>query len=113
MTDYSKDFQEALLKWTLVFALLRIRITPRVKEGVSPFEFIYGKSYPTNLLNIKGNKMYIKGQAAIKKYLIFLLQTLSLLHTYLNKKVSLPLNSQVHPFFPGVTFIYGPGKMNH
>jgi len=55
--------REAHLKWAAAspFALLQIQITPRDEEGVSPFETIYGK----DLLNVKGDQMHIKGQAAI------------------------------------------------
>ncbi|XP_062457365.1 LOW QUALITY PROTEIN: uncharacterized protein LOC134154699, partial [Rhea pennata] len=43
----SRLCQETHLKWVdvLPMALMRIRITPRIKKGVSPFETLYGKPY--------------------------------------------------------------------
>ena len=73
-------------------ALLRIRVTPRVKGKVSPFKVVYGKAYPMSLSNITGDQMHIKGQADVKEYLISLSHTLSSLHRYLNQKASLLLD---------------------
>ncbi|KAK4810834.1 hypothetical protein QYF61_008806 [Mycteria americana] len=81
----SKVCQETQMKWVdiLAIALMRVRITPRAREGVSPFEILYGKPYPTNHLTTKGDQMHIKGQAVIKEYLISLSQNLSSLHSRL------------------------------
>ncbi|KAK4810868.1 hypothetical protein QYF61_008840 [Mycteria americana] len=99
----SKVCQETQMKWVdiLPIALMRVRITPRAREGVSPFEILYGKPYPTNHLTTKGDQMHIKGQAVIKEYLISLSQNLSSLHRYLNQKTPIPLDTPVHPFQPG------------
>ncbi|KAK4805326.1 hypothetical protein QYF61_018189 [Mycteria americana] len=99
----SKLCQEAHLKWVeaLPLALLRVRVTPRIRERVSPFEIMYGKPYLTNALTIKEDQMYIKGQETVKEYLISLSQILSSLHRYLNQRTPLPLDTPVHPFQPG------------
>ena len=48
--------QETQIKWieVLPLALLRIRITPRTKEKISPFEILYGRLYVTNLKGCPG-----------------------------------------------------------
>jgi len=57
----SKLCLETQMKWLeiLPMALLRMRITPRVREGVSPFEILYGKLYPVNKLTGKSDQMYV------------------------------------------------------
>ncbi|KAK4824649.1 hypothetical protein QYF61_017022 [Mycteria americana] len=101
----SKVCQETQMKWVdiLCIALMRVLITPRAREGVSPFEILYGKPYPINPLTMKGHQMHIKGQAVIKVYLISLSQSLSSLHRYLNHRTPIPLDTPVHPFQPGDT----------
>ncbi|KAK4819552.1 hypothetical protein QYF61_007063, partial [Mycteria americana] len=90
----SKASQETQMKWVdiLSMALMRVQITPRVREGVSPFEILYGKPYPIDHLTMKGDQMHIKGEA-----------NLSSLHRYLNQKIPIPLDILVHPFQPGDT----------
>ena len=43
--------QETHLKWVdvLPITLMRIRITPRAREEVSPFEILYGRPHFVNL----------------------------------------------------------------
>ncbi|KAK4827315.1 hypothetical protein QYF61_016565 [Mycteria americana] len=64
----SKVHQETQMKWVdiLAMALMRVRITPRVREGVSPFGILNGKPYPINHLITKGEPMHIKRQAVPK-----------------------------------------------
>lgn len=99
----AKLCQEMHLKGAeiLPIALVQIRITPGVEEKVSPFEIVYGIADPRKLLNVTGGRMHVKGQADVKAYLLSLSQTLSSLHRYLNRKVSLPLDTPVHPFQAG------------
>lgn len=75
------------MKWVDVLraALMRVQITPRVREGVSPLEILYGKPYSTNYLTTKEDQMHKKAQAVIKEYLISLSQSLSPLQRYLNE----------------------------
>ncbi|KAK4806337.1 hypothetical protein QYF61_017206 [Mycteria americana] len=108
----SKMCQETQTKWVdiLPMALMRVQITPRVREGVNPFEILYGKPYPTNHLTTKGDQMHIKGPAVIKEYLMSLWQNLASLHRYLNQKTPIPLDTPIHPLQPGDTVYVRPWK---
>ena len=99
----SKLCQETQLKWVdiLPIALMRIRITPRVREGISPFEILYGKPYPVTELGNRSDQIHIKGEEILKDYLLSLSRVLSSLHRYLNQRAPLPLDSPVHNFKPG------------
>jgi len=91
------------MKWIeiLPIALLRIRITPRVKEGVSPSEILYGKPYPVKTLTGKSDRMYANGDQILTKYLLSLGCTFSSLHRYLSEKAPVPLDTPVHTFQVG------------
>ena len=86
-SQISKLCQETQMKWAevLLTALMRIWVTPRVTEKVSPFEILYGKLYPANSMPGKGDQMHIKGEEMLVNYLLSLSQTLSSLHRYLNQ----------------------------
>ena len=60
------------MKWieVLPVALMRIRIAPRIKEGVNPFEILYRKSYLINSLTTEENQIHIKGEEMLRKYFI-------------------------------------------
>jgi len=59
----SKLCQETQLKWVdfLPFALMRVRITLRVREGVSAFEISYGKPYPVNDVGSQSDQIRVRG----------------------------------------------------
>lgn len=99
----SKLCQETQLKWvdSLPIGLMRIRITPLVREGISPFEILYGKPYPINEVGSQTDQIHVKGEGILKDYLLSLSQVLSSLHRYLNQRAPLPLDSPVHNFKPG------------
>ena len=99
----SKLCQETQLKWVdiLPIALMRIRITPRVREGISPFEILYGKPYPVTEVGNRSDQIHTKGEEILKDYLLSLSRVLSSLHRYLNQRAPLPLDSPVHNFKPG------------
>lgn len=92
----SKICQETSLKrpQALPLALLRIRIQPRSKDGVSPYEILYGKPYQTPL--IPGD-MRVTGEIDLKTYLISLGKTLEALRRYIVLTRPLALDTPVHP----------------
>ncbi|NXL47824.1 TF26 protein, partial [Podilymbus podiceps] len=96
----SKIFQEAPLKWpqALPLALLRIRIQPRSKIGVSPYEILYGKPYQTPI--IPGD-MRVAGEPYLKLYLTALGKTLGTLQKCILLTRSFALDTPVHQYQPG------------
>jgi len=92
------------LKWpqALPLALLRIRIQPRSKDGVSPYEILYGKPYQTPL--IPGD-IKITRETDLKMYLVSLGKTLEALRKYIVLTKSLALDTPVHQYQPG-DFMY-------
>ncbi|XP_050842916.1 uncharacterized protein LOC127061041 [Serinus canaria] len=71
-----KICQEAKLQWpqALPLALLRIRIKPREKVGVSPFEILYGKPY--HATTVRGDP-HVSGDQVIFNYVLSLHRVLS------------------------------------
>jgi len=100
----SKICQEVSLKWpqALPLALLRIRIQPRSKDGVSPYEILYGRPYQTPLIP---EDMRIAGETVLKMYLISLGKTLEALRKYVVLTGLLALDTPVHQYQPG-DFMY-------
>jgi len=90
-----KICQEVSLKWpqALPLALLRIRIQPRSKDGISPYKILYGRPYQTPL--IPGD-MRIAGETDLTMYLISLGRTLGALQKYIVLTRSLALDTPVH-----------------
>ena len=99
----SKACQETQFKWVdvLAIALMRVRITPRVREGVSPFKILYRKPYPVNSIGIQNDQTHIKGEEMLRDCWLSLSHVLLSLHRYLNQRAPLPLDSPIHNFQPG------------
>ncbi|XP_064557197.1 protein NYNRIN-like, partial [Zonotrichia leucophrys gambelii] len=92
--------QEAKLHWpqALPLALLRIRIKPREKAGVSPYEILYGKPYHATVL--KG-EVHASGDQAIAEYVMSLNKILNSLRNTLQWNKPLTLENSVHDIQPG------------
>jgi len=67
----AKIGQEANLSWdkALPLALLRIRVKPRSKEGISPFEILFGRPYQ---LSYQAGDMVQIGEGYLQEYLLAL-----------------------------------------
>jgi len=67
----AKISPEANLAWdkALPWALLRIRAKPRNKEGIRPFEILFGRQY---VLSYQGEDMVQMGEGYLPEYLIAL-----------------------------------------
>ncbi|RMB89576.1 hypothetical protein DUI87_34044 [Hirundo rustica rustica] len=95
-----KICQEAKIQWpqALPLALLRIRIKPRERLGVSPYEILYGKPYHANVL--KGD-LHVQGDQTIFSYVMSLNKTLNALRGALQWNRPMPLENPVHDIQPG------------
>ncbi|XP_059710860.1 uncharacterized protein LOC132331460 [Haemorhous mexicanus] len=95
-----KICQEAKMQWpqALPLALLRIRIKPRERLGVSPYEILYGKPYHATVL--KGD-LHVQGDQVIFNYVMSLNRTLNSLRGALQWNRPLPLENPVHDIQPG------------
>ncbi|XP_050842263.1 uncharacterized protein LOC127060962 [Serinus canaria] len=95
-----KICQEAKMQWpqALPLALLRIRIKPRERLGVSPYEILYGKPYHATVL--KGD-LHVQGDQVIFNYVMSLNRTLNSLRGALQWNRPLPLENPVHNIQPG------------
>lgn len=99
----AKNCQEIQLKWpeALLVALLRIRIIPRARQGVSPFKLLYGKPYAVNELVTEGSQIYGKGEKWLRQHLLFLSVVLPSLHRYVQELLPVPRDVPAHLFWPG------------
>lgn len=100
----SKICQEASLKWpqALPLDLLRIRIQPRSKGGVRPYEILYGTPYQTPL--IPGDRK-VAGETDLKGYLISSGKVLGALRRYIVLTRSLASDTPARQYRPG-DFVY-------
>ncbi|XP_065525208.1 uncharacterized protein LOC136009050 [Lathamus discolor] len=96
----SKICQEAKIKWpqALPIALLRIRIKPRSKMSVSPYEILYGKPYEAPEPN---PNTHIKGNQDVYNYVLSLGRTLTRLRSTLVWNRPLSLENPAHDIQPG------------
>ncbi|RMC20387.1 hypothetical protein DUI87_01236 [Hirundo rustica rustica] len=95
-----KICQEAKVQWpqALPIALLRIRIKPRERIGVSPYEVLYGKAY--HAATYQGDP-HLTGDQVLLNYVLSLNKTLAAVRGALQWNLPLPLENSVHDISPG------------
>ncbi|NXU46847.1 POL3 protein, partial [Drymodes brunneopygia] len=96
----AKISQEANLTWpeALPLALLRIRVKPRTKEKLSPFEILYGRPYQ---LQYQGEDLTQVGEGHLFEYMRMLQnQLLAIQKVVLGTRVR-GLDHPLHTFAPG------------
>ncbi|RMC21043.1 hypothetical protein DUI87_01899 [Hirundo rustica rustica] len=95
-----KICQEAKVQWpqALPIALLRIRIKPRERIGVSPYEVLYGKAY--HAATYQGDP-HLTGDQVLLNYVLSLNKTLAAVWGALQWNRPLPLENPVHDISPG------------
>ncbi|RMB93984.1 hypothetical protein DUI87_29571 [Hirundo rustica rustica] len=95
-----KICQEAKVQWpqALPIALLRIRIKPRERIGVSPYEVLYGKAY--HAATYQGDP-HLTGDQVLLNYVLSLNKTLAAVRGALQWNRPLPLENSVHDISPG------------
>ncbi|KAJ7415099.1 Pol polyprotein [Willisornis vidua] len=96
----SKICQEAKIQWpqALPLALLRIRIKPRERIGISPFEILYGRPYHATMY--KGDP-HLTGDQILLNYVLALNKTLTAIRGALQWNRPLPLENPAHDVRPG------------
>ncbi|RMC19916.1 hypothetical protein DUI87_03482 [Hirundo rustica rustica] len=95
-----KICQEAKVQWpqALPIALFRIRIKPRERIGVSPYEVLYGKAY--HAATYQGDP-HLTGDQVLLNYVLSLNKTLAAVRGALQWNRPLPLENPVHDISPG------------
>lgn len=90
--------QEANLTWpqSLPLALLRIRTRPRAKEGLSPFEILYGQPY-----GIQRGVSVQAGDEIMTSYMVALSKQLNKIRKHVVGTRGRGLDGPVHNIQPG------------
>jgi len=96
----AKIGQEANLSWdkALPLALLRIRVKPRSKEGISPFEILFGRPYQ---LSYQGENMVQIGEGYLQEYLIALGKQINNVQKLVLEARGRGLDQPIHLIKPG------------
>jgi len=96
----AKICQEANLYWyhALPIALLRIRVKPRTKENLSPFEMLYGTPYQAKY---QGEDLNQLGNWHLENYVISLGKLLEKISKNVLGTRAKGLDHLIHPFSPG------------
>jgi len=96
----AKIGQEANLSWpqSLPLALLRIRVKPRVKKNLSPFEILYGRPYQ---FLFSGEDLTQLGSEYLYTYITELQKQLNKVHKFVLGTRARGLDQPIHPFKPG------------
>lgn len=100
----AKISQEANLTWpqALPLALLRIRVKPRVKENLSPFEILYGRPYQ---LQFQGEEIVQVKKSYLWEYMQELQKQLLEIHKVVLGTRARGLDHPLHEVKPG-DYIY-------
>ncbi|CAM4530021.1 unnamed protein product [Caretta caretta] len=98
----SKVCQEASLRWpdALPLVLLRIRVLPKGRLGLSPFEIMFGRAWPMNGTPVLSGEWEL-GNVFLSQYMCSLSAVLLSLHRHTKDSQPLPLDSPVHSLQPG------------
>jgi len=96
----AKICQKANLYWyqALPIALLRIRVKPRAKENLSPFEILYGRPYQAKY---QGEDLNQLGNQYLQNYVISLGKQLERISKNVLGTRAKGLDHSIHPFSPG------------
>ncbi|XP_027593940.2 uncharacterized protein LOC113996813 [Pipra filicauda] len=96
----AKICQEVNLHWyqALPLALLRIRVKPKTKEGLSPFEMLYGRPYGNYY---QGEDLIQVGEGYVREYLISLSKQLSKINKQVMSTRSRGIDQPLHNISPG------------
>ncbi|NXW52150.1 POL3 protein, partial [Nyctiprogne leucopyga] len=96
----AKIGQEANLTWpqSLPLALLRIRVKPRTKENLSPFEILYGRPYQSQFT---GEDLTQLGEGYLYEYIKSLQKQLDIIHKHVLGTRARGLDQPIHSFIPG------------
>jgi len=96
----AKICQEANLYWyqALPIALLQIRVKPRTKENLSPFEILYEKPYQAKYQEEDLNQL---GNQYLQNYVISLGKQLENINKNVLSTRAKGLDHSIHPFSPG------------
>ncbi|XP_053142475.1 protein NYNRIN-like isoform X1 [Hemicordylus capensis] len=102
-THLRKICQELSLKWpdALPLALFRMRITPRGRSGLSPFEALYGRVCSLNPLSADVSDLHVRGEELLKQHVVGIAAASSSLSSHLQATQRPPLEGPQHPFQPG------------
>ncbi|CAM4495693.1 unnamed protein product [Lepidochelys kempii] len=97
----SKVCQKASLRWpdALPLVLLRIRVLPKGKLGLSPFKIMFGRAWPINGTPVLSGKWEL-GNVFLSQYMCSLSAVLLSLHRYTKDSQPLPLDSPIHSLQP-------------
>ncbi|XP_053101841.1 uncharacterized protein LOC128323143 [Hemicordylus capensis] len=99
----SKICQETSLKWidALPLALRRVRVVPKGRLGISPFELTYGRPIPITAPTFSSNAVVVIEDNVMKQYISGLWAASSSLCRYVQQHLPKSLDGPVHPFNPG------------
>ena len=78
--------------------LLRIRVKPRAKENLSPFEILYGRPYQAKY---QGEDLNQLGNQYLQNYVISLGKQLERISKNVLGTRAKGLDHSIHPFHPG------------